>query len=192
MFKLSINLQPLVIFSFFIASLCLFKATLLCTNTDTVLQIILTLWCLSTSSVQLHESYRLQGPLNRDRKGLSLDGARLLCVGAFRAQEQYGNPQRSGQGHKGQSEWRKRKKGVWGSTYQKHGQPTASTTAFFWSWLSFAVLLKFHKYSNATFHKKINSSANFKAYFYSMKLLFYLDQILIKMHHYTTYVNELG
>lgn len=79
------------------------------------------------------------------------------------------------------------------------GQPTRSMVnprppplLFFWSWLSFAVLLKFHKYSNATFHKKINSSANFKAYFYSMKLLFYLDQILIKMHHYTTYVNELG
>lgn len=47
------------------------------------------------------------------------------------------------------------KKGIcWGLTYWKHGQPTASTTAFFWSWLSFAVLLKFHKYINATFHKK--------------------------------------
>lgn len=58
------------------------------------------------------------------------------------------------------------KKGVGlGSTYWKHGQPTASTTAFFWSWLSFAVLLKFHKYSNATFHKKMYFSANFKAYF---------------------------
>lgn len=52
-----------------------------------------------------------------------------------------------------------------GSTYWKHGQPTASTTAFFWSWLSFAVLLKFHKYSNATFHKKINSSAKLQGIF---------------------------
>lgn len=95
-----------------------------------------------------------------------------MCFGAFRAQGQYGNPQRSGQGHKGQSEWRKRKKGdLGGSTYWKHGQPTASTTAFFWSWLSLAVLLKFHKYSNATFHKKIQFSANVKAHFHYVKLL---------------------
>lgn len=49
------------------------------------------------------------------------------------------------------------KKGLWGLTYWKHDQPTASTTAFFWAWLSFAVLLKFHKYINATFQKKINA-----------------------------------
>lgn len=91
----------------------------------------------------------------------------LLYAGAFRAQWQYGNPQHSGQGHKGQSEWRKRKKRVGGSTYWKHGQPTASTTAFFWSWLWFAVLLKFHKYISATFHMKISFSINLKAYFYS-------------------------
>lgn len=42
-----------------------------------------------------------------------------MCVSAFRAQGQYGNPQRSGQGHKGQSEWRKRKRGL-------GGQPTGS------------------------------------------------------------------
>lgn len=53
-----------------------------------------------------------------------------------------------------------KKKRVGGSTYWKHGQPTASTTAFFWSWLSLAVLLKFHKYINATFHKKIDFKAN--------------------------------
>lgn len=64
----STNLQPLVIFSFFITSSRLFKATLVCNNTDRVLQIVLQ--CLSTHSLQLHESYRLQGPLNRDRKGL--------------------------------------------------------------------------------------------------------------------------
>lgn len=40
------------------------------------------------------------------------------------------------------------KKRVGASTYWKHGQPTASTTAFFWSWLWFVALLKFHKYSN--------------------------------------------
>lgn len=53
------------------------------------------------------------------------------------------------------------KRGFGGSTYWKHGQPTASTTAFFWSWLSLAVLLKFHKYISATFNKKF-SSVNFK------------------------------
>lgn len=89
---------------------------------------------------------------------------RLYCVGAFRALGQYWNPQRSGQGHKGQWEWRKRKRRVGASTYWKHGQPTASTTAFFWSWLSLDALLKFHKYSNAKLDKKMYLWLNSKAY----------------------------
>lgn len=89
---------------------------------------------------------------------------RRYCVGAFRALGQYWNPQRSGQGHKGQWEWRKRKRRVGASTYWKHGQPTASTTAFFWSWLSLDALLKFHKYSNAKLDKKMYLWLNSKVY----------------------------
>lgn len=125
------NIQPLVLFSFFAVSARLFKKTVLCSSTD-------------ITNLHLHTHiYQTQGSLNRDRIGLKSGWTK---VGAFRARGQYWNPQRSGQGHKGQSEWRKRKRvWQWGSTYWKHGQPTASTTAFFWSWLSLAVLLKFHK-----------------------------------------------
>lgn len=58
------------------------------------------------------------------------------------------------------------KGGLGASTYWKHGQPTASTTAFFWSWLSLDALLKF-----TNTYKKIYLCLNFKS-LSSLKLLF--------------------
>lgn len=69
------KLQPLVIFSFCTISMCLFKTTL------TPFHIyIFKLKCLSTYSAQLHETYRQQGPLNRDRKWLKSGwGKTTIC-----------------------------------------------------------------------------------------------------------------
>lgn len=98
------------------------------------------------SSTQLDGSL---GSLNRDRKGQTTGpGKRSSAMGPSESCGQCGNPQRSGQGHKGHHSGGRDKKRVGASTYWKHGQPTASTTAFFWSWLWFDALLKFHKYSN--------------------------------------------
>lgn len=93
-------------------------------------------------------SRRWNGALSRDRKGLMIGG-----TVPSEPWDSMGILSVLVKDKRGQWEWRKRKTRFWGSTYWKHGQPTASTTAFFWSWLSFAVLLKFHKYISATHHK---------------------------------------
>lgn len=64
------------------------------------------------------------------------------------------------------------KRGLGGSTYWKHGQPTASTTAFFWSWLSFAVLLKFHKHRQPIFFLSSDPSSPRLLLLSSPKFLF--------------------
>lgn len=137
------NLQPLVFFS--AVSPCLFKDILLCARrywhafidhleTEKPLHTLRSCW--------------LPGPaLNRDRKGLKSGWTWLQwCLqspGAVWESSAFWSRTQ------GPIKVEEEKKGsLGGSTYWKHGQPTASTTAFFWSWLSFAVLLKFHKYSN--------------------------------------------
>lgn len=95
------NHKPPAVSRFLITSPCLFKATLLCNNT--VFVFVFSTYGSSSSAVYSN------GSLNRDRKGLKAKwGNATVCAGAFGVREQYGNPRRSGQGHKGQSEWRKR------------------------------------------------------------------------------------
>lgn len=89
------------------------------------------------------------GSLNRDRKGLTAGQGNATARWGLRSQgDSMGIlivlVKDTRANHSGGRD----KKRVGASTYWKHGQPTASTTAFFWSWLWFVALLKFHKYSN--------------------------------------------
>lgn len=118
-------------YSFSPSSSCLFKATR-----------------LFMGLFEKSSSRQRNGALSRDRNGLMTGG-----TVPSEPWDSMGILSVLVKDKRGQWKWRKRKTRFWGSTYWKHGQPTASTTAFFWSWLSLAVLLKFHKYISATHHE---------------------------------------
>lgn len=119
------------------------------------------------SIVTLRDSYavaslqQLNGSdrsLNRDRKGLTAGQGNATAIWGLQSQGDSTGilgvlVKDTRANHSGGRD----KKRVGGSTYWKHGQPTASTTAFFWSWLWFVALLKFHKYSNVK-NNKINQN----------------------------------
>lgn len=129
------NHKPPAVSRFLITSSCLFKATLLCHNT--------TLWIILQCSLQLHDR---NGALNRDRKGLKAKQDNATVCWSLRSPGTVWESSAFWSRTQGPIRVEEEiKRGVGASTYWKHGQPTASTTAFFWSWLCFVALLKFHK-----------------------------------------------
>lgn len=88
------------------------------------------------------------GSLNRDRKGLTAGQGNATAQWGLQSQgDSMGILSVLVKDTRANHSGGRDKKRVGASTYWKHGQPTASTTAFFWSWLWFVALLKFHKYS---------------------------------------------